>query len=121
MSNPAVLTSPTTGLIVLFEGDGGTKDIVRAYTDKSGQDVRVKPNDSARSLKLLSVREECHICIFDDAEGSTGDDFCVIHVKKRHPEYVVPSFEKSYEDDYVKVTFAERDGLDGCVSRIRIQ
>ena len=43
-----------------------------------------------------------------------------IRVKKTSPEYTVSTFERSYDDEYVSVSFARNNGLDGKVSRIRI-
>lgn len=108
------------GQIVLYEGNGGSQDIVQAFEDIPGQNSRVNPNDEARSLKLLDVRSGAVIRVFDDGNGSTQDDFCVIRVKQRLPEYTVGTFERSYEDLYVSVSSAYRNGLDGKVSRIRI-
>jgi hypothetical protein len=52
--------------------------------------------------------------------GRTTDDFCVIQVKRSAPEYIVGTFERSYEDEYVLVSYARKNGLDGKLSRIRI-
>lgn len=108
------------GQIVLYEGNGGSQDIIRTYEDRRGQDVRVKPNDEARSAKLLDVRVGAVITIFDDSSGSAEDDFCVIRVKRSLPEYIVGTFERSFDDEYVSVSYARKNGLDGRVSRIRI-
>jgi hypothetical protein len=88
--------------------------------DSPGQDRRVKPNDEARSVKLLDVRPGAVISVFDAKNGSESDDFCVIQVKKSLPEYTVGTFERSYEDEYALVSYASKNGLDGKVSRTRI-
>jgi len=108
------------GQIVFYEGNGGSQDIVHTTSDRAGQDFRPRENDEARSVKLLDVRPGCVISVFDSPGGATTDDFCVIQVKRSSPEYTVTTFERSYEDDEVLVSYARRNGLDGKVSRIRI-
>jgi hypothetical protein len=108
------------GQIVFYEGNGGSQDIVHTTNDAPGQDFRPDQNDEARSLKLLNARMGCIVSVFDSPSGSTTDDFCVIQVKRSSPEYSVATFERSYEDEYVLVSYARKNGLDGKVSRIRI-
>jgi len=108
------------GQIVFYEGNGGSQDIVHTTDDSAGQDFRPRQNDEARSVKLLNVRRGCVISVFDAPNGSTTDDFCVIQVKRSSPEYTVGTFERSYEDDDVLVSYARKNGLDGKVSRIRV-
>ena len=108
------------GQIVLYEGNGCSQDIVRTYGDEAGQNKKVKPNDEARSVKLLAVRKGAVITVFDSPDGKMDDDFCVIRVKRYTNDYCVGTFERSYEDEYVSVSFARKNGLDGKVSRIRI-
>ena len=60
------------------------------------------------------------VWVFDSPSGNTADDFCVVHVKRSSPEYIVATFERSYEDDDVLVSYGRRNGLDGKVSRIRV-
>lgn len=108
------------GQIVFYEGNGGSQDIVHTTDDSAGQNFRPLQNDEARSVKLLNVRPGCTISVYDSPGGSTKDDFCIIRVKRSSPEYTVATFERSYEDDYVLVSYARKNGLDGKVSRIRI-
>ena len=108
------------GQIVFYEGNGGSQDIVQTVDDSAGQDFRPRVNDEARSVKLLDVRAGCVISVFDSPGGQTNDDFCVIQVKRRSPEYTVATFQRSYEDDDVLVSYARRNCLDGKVSRIRV-
>lgn len=68
----------------------------------------------------MPVREGAVITVFDDRRGRTRDDFCVMRVKRTSVEYTVGTFERSYDDEYVAVSYAHRNGLDGKVSRIRI-
>ena len=108
------------GQIIFYEGNGGSQDIVHGTDDAPGQDFRPRQNDEARSVKLLNVRTGCVISVFDSPSGESTDDFSIIQVKRSAPEYTVETFERSYEDAYVLVSHAHRNGLDGKVSRIRI-
>lgn len=108
------------GIIVFYEGNNGTQNIVQTVEDIPGQNFRPVQNDEIRSLKLYGVRAGCVIKVYDSPDGSTNDDFCIIEVKKVSPEYTVNTFERSYEDDTVVVAFIRNNGLDGKVSRIRI-
>ncbi|MFY0541978.1 hypothetical protein [Nannocystis pusilla] len=108
------------GIIAFYEGNNATQNIVQTVEDTPGQDFRPIHNDEIRSLKLYGVRAGAEIRLFDDPNGAMTDDFCIINVKRAVPEYVVDTFERSYEDDTVIVTFIRNNGLDGKVSRIRI-
>lgn len=65
------------GQIVLYEGNGGSQDIVQTFEDTAGQNTRVSPNDEARSLKLLNVQAGTVITVFDDKKENFKDDFCI--------------------------------------------
>jgi hypothetical protein len=108
------------GLIVFFEGNGGSQNLVQAIEDTPGQNFRPVQNDTIRSLKMYNVRPGAEIRIYDSPDASMDDDFCIINNKRPHPEYVIDSFERSYEDEYVRVSFIRNNGLDGQVSRIRV-
>ena len=108
------------GQIVFYEGNGGSQDIVHSTDDAPGQDFRPRQNDETWSVKLLNIRTRSVISGFGGPSGSMMDDFCVIQVKRSAPEYTVGTFEHSYEDEYVLVSYARKNGLDGKVSRIRI-
>ncbi|HVI47733.1 MAG TPA: hypothetical protein VM802_22870 [Chitinophaga sp.] len=108
------------GIIVFYEGNNGTQNIVQTVEDTPGQNFRPVKNDEIRSMKLYGVRPGCVITTYDSPDGSTGDDFCIVNVKRIAPEYTVDTFERSYEDEYVVVSFIRNNGLDGKISRIKI-
>ncbi|MGH3567079.1 MAG: hypothetical protein ACRDRH_13805 [Pseudonocardia sp.] len=107
------------GHILLYEGNGASQNVVTTFNDQSGQNRRV-PNDEARSAKFVHVRVGAVVSVYDDKNGSEKDDFCVIRVKRSSPDYTVSTFERSYEDDFVQVSYRRKNGLDGKVSRIRV-
>jgi len=108
------------GIIAFYKGNNGTQDVVQTVEDYPGQDFRPVQDDTIRSAKIYNVRPGCEIRLFDSASGNMSDDFCIVNVKRNAPEYTLDSFERSYEDEYVRVTFIRNDGLDGKISRIRI-
>lgn len=119
----ASLASANEGSIVFYEGNGGSQDIVQTINDSPGQNFRPDKNDEARSVVLHNVREGAVIRVFDHPESSTKKPHAVIEVKKSSPESVVRTFERTYEDENVRVTFTPSGGdeLDGKVSRIRVE
>jgi hypothetical protein len=108
------------GIIAFYEGNNGTQNIVQAVEDYPGQDFKPTKNDEIRSAKLYNVRPGAEIRVFDSPEGAMNDDFCVVNVKRQAPEYTVDTFERTYEDEYVRVTFVRNNGLDGKISRIKV-
>ncbi len=109
-----------SGIIAFYEGNNATGEMIQAVEDTPGQDFRPIKDNAIRSLKLYNSRPGTEIRLFDSPDGATNDDFCIVNVKRVSPEYIVGSFERSYEDEYVRVTFIRNNGLDGQISRIRI-
>lgn len=108
------------GLISFHEGNHGRQDLVQSAGDQPCPGFRPRKNDEIRSLRLSHVRPGCVIRVFDAPGGRRNDDWCEIAVKAYVPEVVVPSFERSYEDSFVRVTYHRKNGLDGKVSWIEI-
>lgn len=108
------------GIIAFYEGNNATQNVVQAVEDYPGQDFRPVSNDTIRSAKIYNVRPGCEIRVYDAPNGDMSDDFCIVQVKRPAPEYVVDTFERTYEDEFVRVTFIRNNGLDGKISRIRI-
>ncbi|WGV98279.1 hypothetical protein QF117_05320 [Vibrio sp. YMD68] len=94
----------------------GVHETVNFKKDDYGCD-----NDEARSLTLRDVPEGTSIRIYDDPKLSTNDDYIVIKVKEDiFTDYIIGSFEQSYSDESVSVTYYEDNGLNGKVSSVRI-
>lgn len=108
------------GIIAFYDGNNGSGNLVQTIEDTPGQNFRPVHNDVIRSAKLYGVRPGCQVSLFDSPDGSTSDDFCIVNVKRVSPEYVVNTFERSYEDEYVIVSFIRENGLDGTISRIKV-
>jgi len=108
------------GIIVFYDGNNGSGSIVQTVDDAPGQDFKPR-NDAIKSVKLYGVRPGCTVSLFDSPEGSMKDDFCIVNVRRSTAEYTVDSFQKSYEDDIVTVTYIRDSGSDGEISRIKIK
>ncbi len=109
-----------SGIIAFFEENNATGNMLQAVEDYPGQNFRPAKDNAIRSFKLYNVRPGAEIRLFDSPDGATSDDFCIINVKRNAPEYIVGTFERTYEDEYVRVSFIRNNGLDGQVSRIVI-
>lgn len=117
------------GVIQLMEENDGGGDLVFVKDDMDEDDDNLKDydntNDEARSVRLRFVQPGTVIKVYDSPEGSYDDDVTTIVVKRADWDYVIDSFEESYEDEYVKVNYQEdsgwfANGLDGKVSRIEV-
>lgn len=114
--------------VSLYEGNRGTQDHVCVVStgvddgvDFTGSsDFRFCDNDEARSLRLFEVPAGRVIRLFDDPGGSTQDDWVEIAVKRAVDEKLIETFERSFEDDDVRVEYHRNNGLDGKVSRLQV-
>ena len=111
--------------IDLYEGNGGSQSLLYTVRYKAGKNIKFEghddiPNDEARSCVLNDMPVGAVIKFFDDPDGGTDDDWCKIKVLKTHQQYTVASFERTYEDEYVAVTYHRDNGLDGRVSRMEM-
>lgn len=108
------------GQIVFYEGNNATQKAIYQFKDVPIV-TRLYPNDEARSLALIAVHAGAVITVYDSKDLHSSDDYCVIRVKRQiATRYVVSSFETSYEDDDVQVTYYRKNGLDGKVSSMSI-
>jgi hypothetical protein len=113
------------GNFAFYEGNGGTQSKIGELSDSAGQSYNLKTskvmdNDEARSVRLLNVRKDAVLKVYDNPDGKTDDDWTEILVLKEVQEYIVHSFEKTYADETVKVTYHPHNGLDGKISHIKI-
>jgi hypothetical protein len=112
-------------VIDLHEGNGCSQDLLASVTYKKGRRINFKKsktieNDEARSCSLHDLPVGAVVRFFDNPKGKKDDDWCEITVKKSHQQYCVGSFERTYEDDFVRVTYHKDNGLDGKVSRMEM-
>ncbi len=115
----------TAGEIRFMKGNNCTQDKIGECTDEAGQKINFKmtkgfTNDEASSVSLFNVRANAVICVFDDPDGTKYDDWTEIVVKCQAQKVCIKSFEQTYEDKNVKVTFHCINGLDGKVSHCTV-
>jgi hypothetical protein len=114
--------------VVLYEGNNASQNIVCTLPLTTSQLVKFKSdsygcdNDEARSAKIVIAKAGTTLTVYDDPNGGTGDDYTTIYVKQDilQPR-VIGTFQSSFEDSFLKVTFKNHNGLDGKVSSARIQ
>jgi hypothetical protein len=114
------------GGLVFREGNRCSQDIIGETNHFPGQRINLPrthawENDEARSLQLERVRAGTVIRVFDDAGGSRDDDYTVIKVKANTNRHCIRTFERSWQNSTVRVQFHRHNGLDGKVSRVRVQ
>lgn len=113
-------------MILLYEGNNATQNLICAIPVKdpighvnfNPSNVYACQNDEARSLKLLDMQAGAEYALFDSGYGSTNSPFVTITIKKDFTSKIINSFENSFEDDEVKVTYCCGGTLDGKVSSI---
>ncbi|KAF5428089.1 Ricin-type beta-trefoil lectin domain-containing protein [Candidatus Methanophagaceae archaeon] len=118
-----------TGKIWFYEGNHATQDLVCTVSTTSDKTCQLTgggddcdcDNDEARSAELRWVKPGTIIKVYDDPDGDIGDDWTEIKVKMLFTSKVIGTFEHSYANDYVEVTYHTHNGLDGKVSRIKIE
>ncbi len=110
--------------IDLYEGNGASQSLLQSLIYEKGKSINltntggVPPNDEIKSCALHDLPPGALLYFYDNAGGMRNDDWCEIEVKKTHQQYVVRTLERTYEDEYVRVTYHHHNGLDGKVSRI---
>ena len=115
------------GAIVFFEDNGCRGDVVGVWFEgASPTTIHFKTlpgfhNDEARSLRIVNLPKNSSITLWDNPGGSKIDDWAEIILRAHASEYDVNSFERSYEDATVKVTYHRKNGLDGKVSRADVE
>ncbi|NML40555.1 hypothetical protein HHL17_25385 [Chitinophaga sp. G-6-1-13] len=108
------------GIIAFYAGLNGTDNIVQTVEDIPDQNFAPANNGIVKSVKLCGVRAGCVIKALDSPGGDMHDGFCIIQVKRTHSEYTVDTFERSYEDEYVVVTFVRSTQQGSQIHRIKI-
>ncbi|MCB1037103.1 MAG: phospholipase D family protein, partial [Acidobacteria bacterium] len=125
VSSMEVRNSPIGTVVDLYEGNGGTQDLV-CSNRISGTRTVVFPsdpycnNDEARSLKLYDFPADKVVFLYDNSAGALDDDWAVILPKRPIKEATVGTFEIPQETSDLSVIPFYNDNLDGKVSRMRV-
>ena len=76
-------------------------------------------------MRLRGVAKGTRITLFDSPTGSQKDDYVIIDVKRdigiNENNIVIGSFEKNFENSTFKIRAFYHNGLDGKVSRVKIE
>lgn len=112
--------------LLLFEGNDCTQDVIGQIDDSVPQIHNFKnvdgfENDESRSLLLVNIRPDVVVRLFDNPDGEMDDDWVEIFVKQQIPDYCITTYEQSFEDDFVRITYYDHNGLDGKVSRLEVR
>jgi hypothetical protein len=99
---------------------GAIPTSVNSGTDlkNSGSPV---PNDEARSCILMDVTRGTVISVYDSPSASTSDDYTTITALDNISQLVLSTFEQSFSNSQVAVTYNKDNGLDGKVSYVKVQ
>ena len=114
------------GQITFYEENGCIGEL-GMLQDMPGQWINLQdendtgiPDNKIRSCKLSNLRAGAVIRLYDSPIGDTSYDWARIDVKKKIATFVIPTFEHSIEDEWLKIEFFEKNGLDGQISLIEI-
>jgi phosphatidylserine/phosphatidylglycerophosphate/cardiolipin synthase-like enzyme len=116
--------------VELYEGNDATQDLlcmIAVNRDKSlrfgdpidGSDWKCN-NDEARSALLHDVPAGKVLRFYDEPFRSEIDDWVEIILKRGVARKYIGSFERSFEDDDVRVIYHGYDGLDGKISAAEV-
>jgi ricin-type beta-trefoil lectin protein len=116
------------GALTFFEDNGVRGDRLCGLPPGTAGEFRFEEpgaraceNDEARSLLLYEVAAGTEIEVFDDGQCRTNDDHTLIRVKRSVARYELGSFERGFEDEFLKVERLTSGNLDGKVSCARIR
>lgn len=122
----------TKSYLELYEGNSGTQDVVCPVGINQNKSLRFGDpwldgndfpcnNDEARSVLIHDAPAGKVFRVYDDPNRRfEEDDWTEIVVKRPVSRKYVDTFERSYEDDDVRVIFHRDNGLDGKISSLEV-
>lgn len=120
-------TKLSEAAIVLLRGNNGSQRISCTFGITTRGFWNIKNlsachNDDARSAKLMAGKAGTKVTVYDSPSGSTGDDYTVITVLKDFDmPLIINSFESNYQNEFIKVQYFRKNGLDGKVSSVLVE
>jgi len=82
-------------------------------------------NDEARSAVLIGpINKGWTMIVYDNPDGNKKDDWAEINVIRNMTAsdwVTIGTFERSYVEHFVRVTYHRKNGLDGKVSSIEVR
>lgn len=107
-------------VVDFFEGNDGTQDPVGSQVTSHDHSVvfdgKPTTNDEARSFAISRTPGGRVLRFFDSPDRDRDDDWLEVIVKRDILEKLIPTFERSFEDDDVRLIYHRNNGLDGKVS-----
>ncbi|MGK0150806.1 phosphatidylinositol-specific phospholipase C domain-containing protein [Pseudomonas putida] len=122
------------GGVVAYEGNGLTQSLVCAFSTAFDRTINLQDsdqerlgceNDEMRSFSLSGVKKGTRITFFDSPSGDMQDDYAIVDIKRdigRDKLLKIKTFEQNvYNDNDYHMVWVKNNGLDGKVSRIKVE
>ena len=118
------------GHVELWANIKDSRAACRYGTNEGNKDINFKDkkslciNDEAKLMELYGVFQRgTKIILYDSPEGKRSDDWFEVEFMSDmiNVRYVIPTFEKSYRDIFIRATYHKKNGLDGKVSRMEVR
>jgi hypothetical protein len=81
-------------------------------------------NDEAKSMALTGFfKRGTKIILYDHPDGKHSDDWFEVEFLQdmANVRYIIPTFEISFQDRFIKAVYHKKNGLDGKVSRMDVR
>ncbi len=122
------------GRLIAYEGNNQSESIVCTFSTAFDRTINLQSSDEARlgcendemrSISLSGVKKGTRLTFYDSPSGDLQDDYTIIDIKRdigRTKVININSFEQLFEenDDY-RIVWVKNNGLDGWVSRIKVE
>ena len=110
-----------------YEGNGGTQESMCTIGAIKNKTINLKSsayshcdNDEARSVRFRDVIGPKTLTLFDHPDRKREDDWTEIIIKRNIKSKLISTFQRSFEDDDVRVIYHRNNGLDGKVSSMTL-
>ena len=122
------------GGIVAYEGNNVSQSLVCTFSTAFDRTVSLQgsdqarlgcENDEMRSFSMSGIKKGTQITFYDSPDGNMQDDYAVVDIKRdigRDKVVKVNTFEQSfYSNDDYQIVWVKNNGLDGKVSRVKVE
>ncbi|HEX7815560.1 hypothetical protein [Dyella sp.] len=115
------------GGVIFYEGNRAMQNIVCGIPGRVTININTQndslgcENDEARSARIVGLPAGTRISIYDSPSGSTSDDYTIITLRRNIEDLVIPTFQQNVNNADIEMVFRRHNGLDGKVSRIKIE
>ncbi|MGV5526445.1 hypothetical protein [Pseudomonas sp. XP1] len=122
------------GGITAYEGNNLTQSLVCTFSTAFNRSINLQgsdqerlgcENDEMRSFSLSGVKKGTRITFFDSPSGDMQDDYAIVDIKRdigRDKVLGINTFEQNvFDNDEYHMVWVKNNGLDGKVSRIKVE